>query len=60
MTDACRQADSLEAIEVIVAFGEDERRAAVAYGLDDVVADAPIPRLVVDQSLIERSGTRPA
>ena len=39
---------------MIVPLRQHERRPAVAHGLDDVVADAAIARLVVDQLLIER------
>src|SRR5258705_11935211 len=39
---------------MLVAFGEDERRAAVPYGLNDLLADRSIPSLVVYQELIER------
>ncbi len=45
---------TLETIEVLVAFGEDERRALVPYGLNDLLADRSIPSLVVDQELIKR------
>ena len=37
-----------------MAFGEDERRAAVDYGLNDLLADRSIPSLVVYQELIKR------
>jgi hypothetical protein len=40
---------ALETIEMLVAFGEEERRAAVPYGLSDLVADRSIPRLVLYQ-----------
>ena len=39
---------------MLVAFGEDERRAAVPYGLNDLLADRSIPSLVVYQELIKR------
>ena len=53
MTNAGGQ-KTLETIEVLVAFGEDERRAAVPYGLNDLLADRSIPSLVVYQELIKR------
>ena len=39
---------------MLVAFGEHERRAAVPYGLNDLLADRSIPSLVVYQELIKR------
>lgn len=45
---------ALETIEVLVAFGEDERRAAVPYGLNDLLADRSTPSFVVYQELIKR------
>jgi hypothetical protein len=45
---------TLETIEVLVAFGQDERRASVPYGFNDLLADRPIPSLVVHQELIKR------
>src|SRR4029077_15540808 len=42
-----------EAIQMLGAFGQDERRAAFAHGLDDVVADELIARLVLDQLLVQ-------
>ena len=53
MRNACRK-HTLETIEVLVAFGEDERRASVPDGLNDLLADRSIPSLVVYQELIER------
>ena len=53
MGNACRK-QTLETIEVLVAFGEDDRRPAVPDGLNDLVADRSIPTLVVYQELIER------
>ena len=53
MRNACRQR-TLETIEVFVAFGEDERRASVPYGLNHLLADRSIPSLVVYQELIKR------
>ena len=44
----------LEAVEMLVAFREHQRRAAVATASMTSSTDAPIPRLVVDQLLIER------
>ena len=48
MRNTCRK-HTLEMIEVLVAFGEDERRASVPYGLNDLLADRSIPSLVIDQ-----------
>ena len=45
---------AFETLEVLVAFGEYERRSTVTYCLDDLVADRPIPRLVIDQELVVR------
>ena len=53
MRNACGK-HALETIEVLVAFGEDERRSTVPYGLNDLLADRSIPSLVVYQLLIER------
>ena len=39
---------------MLVSLRQHQRRPAVAHRLDDVVADAPVARLVVDQLLIER------
>ena len=44
---------ALEAVEVIVALGQHQRRAAVAHGLQHVLADPAIPRLVLHQILVE-------
>jgi hypothetical protein len=51
--NACRK-HTLETIEVLVAFGEEERRASVADGLNDLLTDRSIPSLVVYQELIKR------
>src|SRR6476646_3670026 len=51
--DVCRK-QTLETIEVLVAFGEDERRTSVPYGLNDILADRSIPSLIVYQELIKR------
>ena len=53
MRNACGK-HTLESIEVLVAFSQDERRATVPYGLNDLLADRSIPRLVVYQLLIKR------
>jgi hypothetical protein len=45
---------TIETIDVLVAFGEDERRASVPYCLSDLLADRSIPSLVVHRELIKR------
>src|SRR5207247_10601783 len=44
---------ALDAIQVLIAFRQDERRSALAHRLDDLVADDLVPALVVDQRLVE-------
>ncbi len=44
----------LEPLEMLVPFGEDERRPAGADRVDDVGADATVAFVVFDQSLIQR------
>src|SRR5437016_2770129 len=44
---------SLEALEMLVALGQHERRSTVTHCLNDFVTDRAIPRLVVDKLLIQ-------
>ncbi|HEV7242298.1 MAG TPA: hypothetical protein VGQ36_23915 [Thermoanaerobaculia bacterium] len=52
MANASRKV-TREAIEVVVALGQNEGRPSVANCFDNVVADAPITRLVVDQFAVQ-------
>ena len=45
---------ALEAVEMVVPLREHERRPPRVHRLDDVVADAPVARVVVHQLLVER------
>ena len=58
MRNACGK-HTRETIEVLAAFGEDERRAAVPYGLNDLVANRSIPGVVINQELVKRLELRP-
>ena len=48
----------LQPIKVFVAFGEHERRSALADGLNDLVANSSIPELIIDQVLGKALGIR--
>src|SRR5215212_6103644 len=52
MADASRKL-ACEPVEVIVALRQDERRSAVPYRVDDIVTNAPVPRVVADQFAVE-------
>ena len=43
-----------EAVEVLIALRQDQRRTPIANRVDDVLADSSSSRLVVDQLLVER------
>ena len=38
---------------MIIALGQDQRRTRIANRIDDVLADSPGSRLVIDQFLIQ-------
>ncbi len=42
-----------EAVEVLIALRQDQRRTPIANRLDNVLADSPSTRLVVDQLLVQ-------
>jgi septum formation topological specificity factor MinE len=43
----------LEAVEVLIPFRQDQRRTPIANGFENVLANSPSTRLVVDQLLVE-------
>jgi hypothetical protein len=43
----------LEAVEMIIALGQYQRRTPITNRVDDVLADSPSSRMVVDQLLIQ-------
>jgi hypothetical protein len=45
---------TLETIEVLVPFGEHERRSTVTHGLNDFLGNPSIPSLVIHEELVKR------
>ena len=52
MIDARREL-LLETVEMVIALGQYQRRTAVTNRLDNVLADSPTPRLILNQLLIQ-------